>query len=108
MAAGPGRLVKIEGKMNAATFCEILEDIMTQYARELQPRRGAVHARFRSKLTELVIFCHQEWTEIAVSRRASLIETSPHRLSAVIAAKGACTNWLVPVLCSMTMKLNQI
>lgn len=39
-AAGPGRLVKIEGKMNAAKYREILEDNVILSARELRLGRG--------------------------------------------------------------------
>ena len=35
-AAGPGRLVKIEGRMNAAKYTEILRDNLIQSARELR------------------------------------------------------------------------
>ena len=35
-AAGPGRLVKVEGNMNAEKYRQILEDNLTQSARELQ------------------------------------------------------------------------
>ena len=35
-AAGPGRLVKVEGKLNAAKYCKILEDNLIQSPRELQ------------------------------------------------------------------------
>lgn len=141
-AAGPGRLVKVEGKMNAAKYGEILEDNLIQSARELRLGRRfifqqdndpkhtakatqkwfkdnkvnvlewpsqspdlnpienlwldlkrAVHAQSSCNLTELEQFCKEEWSKIAVSRCASLIETYPHRLSAVIAAKGASTKY---------------
>uniref|UniRef100_A0A8C9ZXN2 Tc1-like transposase DDE domain-containing protein n=1 Tax=Sander lucioperca TaxID=283035 RepID=A0A8C9ZXN2_SANLU len=55
--------------------------------------KRAVHARSPSNLTELELFCKEEWRKIAVSRCASLIETYPHRLSALIAAKGASTKY---------------
>ena len=35
-AAGPGRLVKVEGKMNTAKYREILEDNLIQSAIELR------------------------------------------------------------------------
>ena len=41
-AAGPARLVKVEGKMNAATYSELLEDNLIQSAREQQLRRRSV------------------------------------------------------------------
>uniref|UniRef100_A0AAZ3R0B4 Uncharacterized protein n=1 Tax=Oncorhynchus tshawytscha TaxID=74940 RepID=A0AAZ3R0B4_ONCTS len=40
-----------------------------------------------SNLTELELFCKEEWEKISVSRCAKLIETYPKRLTAVIAAK---------------------
>lgn len=43
------------------------------------------------QLTEPEQFCKDEWSKTVASRCASLIETFPHRLSAVIAAKGAST-----------------
>ena len=39
MAAGPGGLVKVEGKMNTAKYLEILEGNLIQSARELQHGR---------------------------------------------------------------------
>ena len=141
-AAGPGRLVKIKGKMNAAKYREILEDNLFLSARELRLGRRfifqqdndpkhtakatqkwfkenkvnvlewlsqspdqtpienvwldlkrAVHARSPRNLTGLEQFCKEEWSKIAVSRCASLIETHPHRLSAVISAKCASTKY---------------
>lgn len=141
-AAGPGRLVKIEGRMNAAKYTEILGDNLIQSARELRLGRRfifqqdndpkhtakatqewlkknqvnvlewpsqspdlnpienlwldlkrAVHARYPRNLTELEQFCKEEWSKIAVGRCTRLIETYPHRLTAVIAAKGASTKY---------------
>ena len=135
-AAGPGRLVKVEGNMNAEKYRQILEDNLSQSARELRLGRRfifqqdnnpkhtakatqkwfkdnkvnvlewpsqspdlnpieklwldlkrAVHARSPSNLTELELFCKEEWRKIALSRCASLIETYPHRLSAVMQPK---------------------
>lgn len=141
-SAGPGRLVKVEGKMNAASYCQILEDNLSLSTRELrlgrryifqqdndpkhtakatqkwfedhhvnvlewpsqspdlnpienlwQDLKRAVHARSPSNLTELEQFCREEWRKIPASRCASLIDKYPHRLSAVIAAKGASTKY---------------
>ena len=55
--------------------------------------KRAVHARSLYNLTELEQFCKEEWTKIAVSRCASLIETYPHRISAVTEARGASTKY---------------
>ncbi|MBN3311598.1 CNTP5 protein, partial [Atractosteus spatula] len=49
--------------------------------------KTAVHKRSPSNLTELELFCKEEWARISVSRCAKLIETYPKRLAAVIAAK---------------------
>uniref|UniRef100_A0AAZ3S8Q6 Tc1-like transposase DDE domain-containing protein n=1 Tax=Oncorhynchus tshawytscha TaxID=74940 RepID=A0AAZ3S8Q6_ONCTS len=50
--------------------------------------KTAVHKCSPSNLTELELFCKEEWEKISVSRCAKLIETYPKRLTAVIAAKG--------------------
>ena len=56
--------------------------------------KRAVHARSPRNLTELGQYCKEQCSEI-VSRCASLIETYPHRFSAVIAAKCLSTKyWL--------------
>ena len=41
-----------------------------------------------SNLTELELFCKEEWAKMSLSRSAKLVETSPKRLAAVIATKG--------------------
>lgn len=55
--------------------------------------KTAVHKRSPSNLTELELFCKEEWAKISVSRCAKLIETYPKRLTAVIAAKGGATKY---------------
>lgn len=55
--------------------------------------KTAVHKRSPSNLTELELFCKEEWARISVSRCAKLIETYPKRLAAVIAAKGGSTKY---------------
>ncbi|KAM7399855.1 hypothetical protein PAMP_019153 [Pampus punctatissimus] len=55
--------------------------------------KTAVHKRSPSNLTELELFCKEEWAKISVSRCAKLIETYPKRLAAVIAAKGGATKY---------------
>ena len=56
--------------------------------------RRAVYVWSPCSLTEPNQFC-KEWSKIAASRCATLIETYPHRLSAVIVAKVAATKyWL--------------
>uniref|UniRef100_A0A669E9Q2 Tc1-like transposase DDE domain-containing protein n=1 Tax=Oreochromis niloticus TaxID=8128 RepID=A0A669E9Q2_ORENI len=52
-----------------------------------QDLKTAVHKRCPSNLTELELFCKEEWARISVSRCAELVETDPKRLAAVIAAK---------------------
>ena len=52
--------------------------------------KRAVHVQY---LTELEQFCKEEWSKIAVGRCTRLIETYPHRLTAVIASKGASTKY---------------
>lgn len=47
-----------------------------------------------SNLTELELFCKEEWPKIAVSGCANLVETYLKRLAAVIAAKGGSTNYV--------------
>ena len=53
----------------------------------------AVHRRSPSNLTELELFCQEEWAKIAVSRYAKLVEKYPKRLAAVIAEKGGSTKY---------------
>ena len=55
--------------------------------------KKAVHTQSLCNLTELEQFFKEEWSKIAVPRGASLTETYPHRLSAVIVAKGASTTY---------------
>ncbi|MGH0152556.1 UNVERIFIED_CONTAM: hypothetical protein FKN15_026105 [Acipenser sinensis] len=55
--------------------------------------KTAVHKCSPSNLTELELFCKEEWAKIPVSRCAKLIETYPKRLTAVIAAKGGATKY---------------
>uniref|UniRef100_A0A8C7KNX0 Transposase n=1 Tax=Oncorhynchus kisutch TaxID=8019 RepID=A0A8C7KNX0_ONCKI len=55
--------------------------------------KTAVHKCSPSNLTELELFCREEWEEMSVSRCAKLIETYPKRLTAVIAAKGGATKY---------------
>uniref|UniRef100_A0AAZ1Y062 Uncharacterized protein n=1 Tax=Oreochromis aureus TaxID=47969 RepID=A0AAZ1Y062_OREAU len=55
--------------------------------------KTAVHKRCPSNLTELELFCKEEWARISVSRCAKLVETYPKRLAAVIAAKGGSTKY---------------
>ena len=55
--------------------------------------KTAVHKCSPSNLTELELFCKEEWEKISVSRCAKLIETYPKRLTAVIAAKGGATKY---------------
>uniref|UniRef100_A0AAQ6IG64 Tc1-like transposase DDE domain-containing protein n=1 Tax=Anabas testudineus TaxID=64144 RepID=A0AAQ6IG64_ANATE len=50
-----------------------------------QDLKTAVHKCF---LTQLELFCKEEWAKISVSRCAKLVETYPKRLAAVIVAKG--------------------
>ena len=58
-----------------------------------QDLKIAVHRRSPSNLTELGLFCKEEWTNISLSRCEKLIETSPKRLAAVIASKGGSTKY---------------
>ncbi|MCJ8736209.1 hypothetical protein PDJAM_G00256240 [Pangasius djambal] len=53
----------------------------------------AVHRRSPSNLTELELFCKEEWAKLSLSRCAKLVETYPKRLAAVIAAKGGSTKY---------------
>uniref|UniRef100_A0A8K9XU40 Tc1-like transposase DDE domain-containing protein n=1 Tax=Oncorhynchus mykiss TaxID=8022 RepID=A0A8K9XU40_ONCMY len=55
--------------------------------------KTAVHKCSPSNLTELELFCKEEWEKMSVSRCAKLIETYPKRLTAVIAAKGGATKY---------------
>ncbi|KAJ7344334.1 hypothetical protein JRQ81_000284, partial [Phrynocephalus forsythii] len=50
-----------------------------------QDLKTAVHKCCPSNLTELELFCKEEWARISVSRCAKLVETYPKRLAAVIA-----------------------
>lgn len=55
--------------------------------------KTSVHKRSPSNLTELEQFCKEEWSNIATSRCAKLVETYPNRLKAVIKAKGGSTKY---------------
>uniref|UniRef100_A0A8K9XI19 Tc1-like transposase DDE domain-containing protein n=1 Tax=Oncorhynchus mykiss TaxID=8022 RepID=A0A8K9XI19_ONCMY len=55
--------------------------------------KTAVHKCSPSNLTELELFCKEEWEKMSVSQCAKLIETYPKRLTAVIAAKGGATKY---------------
>uniref|UniRef100_A0AAR2JGB1 Tc1-like transposase DDE domain-containing protein n=1 Tax=Pygocentrus nattereri TaxID=42514 RepID=A0AAR2JGB1_PYGNA len=58
-----------------------------------QDLKTAVHKRSPSNLTQLELFCKEEWARISVTRCAKLVETYPKRLAAVIAAKGGSTKY---------------
>uniref|UniRef100_A0AAZ3P6Q9 Tc1-like transposase DDE domain-containing protein n=1 Tax=Oncorhynchus tshawytscha TaxID=74940 RepID=A0AAZ3P6Q9_ONCTS len=55
--------------------------------------KTAVHKCSPSNLTELKLFCKEEWEKMSVSRCAKLIETYPKRLTAVISAKRGATKY---------------
>ena len=55
--------------------------------------KRAVHKRCPRNLTDLERFCKEEWDKIPISRCATLIDSYPKRLSAVIKAKGASTKY---------------
>uniref|UniRef100_A0AAQ4RPP4 Tc1-like transposase DDE domain-containing protein n=1 Tax=Gasterosteus aculeatus aculeatus TaxID=481459 RepID=A0AAQ4RPP4_GASAC len=141
-AGGTGRLVRIEGKMNAAMYRDVLDGKMLQSALDLRLGRRfifqqdnnpkhtakitkewlrdnsvnvlewpsqspdlnpiehlwrdlkmAVHRRSPSKLMELERFCKEEWEKMPRNRCATLVESYPRRLEAVIAAKRASTKY---------------
>ena len=141
-AAGTGRLVAIEGKMNAAKYRDILEENLLQSAQDLRLGRRftfqqdndpkhtakitkewlrnksvtildwpsqspdlnpiehlwrdlkmAVHQRSPSNLTELERICKEEWQRIPKSRCEKLVASFPRRLMAVLAQKGASTQY---------------
>uniref|UniRef100_A0A8C9YW01 Tc1-like transposase DDE domain-containing protein n=1 Tax=Sander lucioperca TaxID=283035 RepID=A0A8C9YW01_SANLU len=141
-AAGTGRLVAIEGKMNAAKYRDILEENLIQSAQDLRLGRRftfqqdndpkhtakitkewlrnnsvtildwpsqspdlnpiehlwrdlkmAVHQRSPSNLTELERICKEEWQRIPKSRCEKLVASFPRRLMAVLAQKGASTQY---------------
>ncbi|CAB1458212.1 unnamed protein product [Pleuronectes platessa] len=50
-----------------------------------QDLKIAVHRQSPSNLTELHLFCQEEWTNLSISRCAKLVETYPKRLAANIA-----------------------
>ena len=58
-----------------------------------QDPKTAVHKRSPSNLTELELFCKEEWAKTLVCGCAKLVETYPKRLAAVIAAKGGSTKY---------------
>ena len=137
-----GRLVAIEGKMNAAKYRDILEENLFQSALDLRLGRRftfqqdndpkhtakitkewlrnnsvtildwpsqspdlnpiehlwrdlkmAVHQRSPSNLTELERICKEEWQRIPKSRCEKLVASFPRRLMAVLAQKGASTQY---------------
>uniref|UniRef100_A0A6I8Q9Z7 Uncharacterized protein n=1 Tax=Xenopus tropicalis TaxID=8364 RepID=A0A6I8Q9Z7_XENTR len=58
-----------------------------------QDLKTAVPKRCPSNLTELELFCKEEWARISVCRWAKLVETYPKSLAAGIAAKGGSTKY---------------
>ena len=141
-AAGTGRLVAIEGKMNAAKYIDILDENLFQSVHDLRMGRRftfqqdndpkhtakitkewfqnnsvnvlewpsqspdlnpiehlwrdlkmAVHQRSPSNLTELERICKEEWQKIPKSRCEKLVGSFPRRLMAVLAQKGASTQY---------------
>uniref|UniRef100_A0AAZ3P4W7 Transposase Tc1-like domain-containing protein n=1 Tax=Oncorhynchus tshawytscha TaxID=74940 RepID=A0AAZ3P4W7_ONCTS len=91
-AAGTGRLVRIEGKMDGAMYREILDENLLQSAQDLilgvaQPDPGlepdlnilrrdlkiAVQQRSPSNLTDLERICGEEWEELPKYRCAKLV-----------------------------------
>uniref|UniRef100_A0A3P9C991 Tc1-like transposase DDE domain-containing protein n=1 Tax=Maylandia zebra TaxID=106582 RepID=A0A3P9C991_9CICH len=58
-----------------------------------QDLKTAVQKRCPPNLTELELFCKEEWAKISVCRCAKLVETDPKRPAAVIAAKGGSTRY---------------
>ena len=60
-----------------------------------QDLKIAVHRHSPSNQTKLELFCKKEWANISVSICASLVETYPKRVAAVVAAKDGSTKyWL--------------
>ena len=55
--------------------------------------KRAVHARQPSNLTELEMFCKEEWSKIPSSRNQTLIRGNRKRLEAVIFTKGGCSKY---------------
>jgi len=55
--------------------------------------KRAVHACKPSNLTELEIFCKEEWSKISSARIQTLIGSYRKCLEAVIYAKGGCTKY---------------
>ncbi|KAG2469917.1 TCB1 transposase, partial [Polypterus senegalus] len=53
----------------------------------------AVHRRFLSNLMELEMCCKEEWAKLAKDRCAKLVASFSKRVEAVIAAKGASTEY---------------
>uniref|UniRef100_A0AAQ6A6F0 Tc1-like transposase DDE domain-containing protein n=1 Tax=Amphiprion ocellaris TaxID=80972 RepID=A0AAQ6A6F0_AMPOC len=53
----------------------------------------AVHQRSPSNLTELERICKEEWQRIPKSRCEKLVASFPRRLMAVLAQKGASTQY---------------
>ena len=47
----------------------------------------------QSNLTELELFCKEEWAKMSVCTCAKLVETNHKRLETVIAAKGGSTKY---------------
>ena len=59
-----------------------------------QDLKIAVHRHSPSNLTELELFCKEEWAKMSLSRCAKLIHThTKKRLAVVIAVKGGSTKY---------------
>ena len=60
---------------------------------DLNPSEIAVHRHSPSNQTKLELFCKKEWANISVSTFASLVETYPEKLAAIIEAKDGSTKY---------------
>ena len=106
-AAGTGRLVRIEGKINRGNYREILDETLLRSTQDLklgrrftfQQDNGPKHTakttqewqqRFPSNLERI---CREEWEKLPKYRCAKLVASYPRRLEAVIAAIGASTKY---------------
>ncbi|KAF3701501.1 Transposable element Tcb1 transposase Transposable element Barney transposase [Channa argus] len=108
-SAGTGNLSKVEDCMDSTQCQQILENNVeesttikttNQNTDDLNviehlwgDLKRAVHPRQPSNLTELEMFCKEEWSKIHSSRIQTLITGYRKHLEAVICAKGGSTKY---------------
>jgi hypothetical protein len=96
-AAGTGRLIRIEGKMNNAKYREILNENLLQSAQDLKlGRRFTFQQDNNPKHTAKIMqkwlrVSECSWEKLPKCMCVKLVASYPRSIKAVITAKGAST-----------------